>query len=55
MSLVFLLKFCSTLLFSDSGLLLVVMKDPANLAKHQTNPKVAPVIEKMMSKFAGPK
>ncbi|KAK3041059.1 hypothetical protein RJ639_026856 [Escallonia herrerae] len=32
-----------------------VMKNPANLAKHQANPKVAPVIAKMMSKFAGPK
>ncbi|KAK7330667.1 hypothetical protein VNO77_24865 [Canavalia gladiata] len=32
-----------------------VMKNPANLAKHQANPKVAPVIAKMMSKFGGPK
>ncbi|GMH26629.1 hypothetical protein Nepgr_028472 [Nepenthes gracilis] len=32
-----------------------VMKNPANLAKHQANPKVAPVIAKMMSDFAGPK
>ncbi|XVF10773.1 hypothetical protein REPUB_Repub07fG0211900 [Reevesia pubescens] len=32
-----------------------VMKNPANLAKHQANPKVAPVIAKMMSKFPGPK
>jgi suppressor of tumorigenicity protein 13 len=32
-----------------------VMKNPANLAKHQGNPKVAPVIAKMMSEFAGPK
>ena len=32
-----------------------VMKNPANLAKHQGNPKVAPVIAKMMSKFGGPK
>ncbi|XP_050267141.1 FAM10 family protein At4g22670 [Quercus robur] len=32
-----------------------VMKDPANLAKHQANPKVAPVIAKMMNKFGGPK
>ncbi|KAL6280125.1 hypothetical protein ACE6H2_017006 [Prunus campanulata] len=32
-----------------------VMKNPANLAKHQANPKVAPIIEKMMSKFGGPK
>ncbi|KAJ7944789.1 TPR repeat-containing thioredoxin TDX [Quillaja saponaria] len=32
-----------------------VMKNPANLAKHQGNPKVAPVIAKMMGKFGGPK
>ncbi|GAV88241.1 TPR_11 domain-containing protein [Cephalotus follicularis] len=32
-----------------------VMKNPANLAKHQGNPKVAPIITKMMSKFAGQK
>ncbi|CAN1834274.1 FAM10 family protein At4g22670 [Linum perenne] len=32
-----------------------VMKNPANLAKHQSNPKVAPVIAKMMNKFSGPK
>ncbi|KZV37262.1 hypothetical protein F511_14666 [Dorcoceras hygrometricum] len=32
-----------------------VMKNPANLAKHQANPKVAPIIAQMMSKFAGPK
>ncbi|XP_073315263.1 FAM10 family protein At4g22670 [Primulina huaijiensis] len=31
-----------------------VMKNPANLAKHQANPKVSPIITKMMSKFAGP-
>ncbi|KAK6947623.1 STI1/HOP, DP domain [Dillenia turbinata] len=31
-----------------------VMNNPANLAKHQANPKVAPIIAKMMSKFAGP-
>lgn len=31
-----------------------VMKNPANLAKHQANPKVAPIIAKMMAKFAGP-
>ncbi|KAG2677545.1 hypothetical protein I3760_12G102500 [Carya illinoinensis] len=31
-----------------------VMKNPANLAKHQANPKVAPVIAKMMGKFGGP-
>lgn len=30
-----------------------VMKNPANLAKHQANPKVAPVIAKMMNKFGG--
>ncbi|CAL5359907.1 unnamed protein product [Camellia sinensis] len=27
---------------------LIVMKNPANLAKHQANPKVAPIIAKMM-------
>ncbi|KAL6177126.1 hypothetical protein ACLB2K_048652 [Fragaria x ananassa] len=32
-----------------------VMKNPANLAKHQANPKVAPIIAKMMGKFGGPK
>ncbi|GMQ05052.1 hypothetical protein CsSME_00050237 [Camellia sinensis var. sinensis] len=32
-----------------------VMKNPANLAKHQANPKVAPIIAKMMGKFAGSK
>lgn len=32
-----------------------VMNNPANLAKHQKNPKVAPVITKMMAKFAGGK
>lgn len=31
-----------------------VMKNPANLAKHQANPKVAPIIAKMMGKFGGP-
>ncbi|KAF8380461.1 hypothetical protein HHK36_027947 [Tetracentron sinense] len=31
-----------------------VMKNPANLAKHKANPKVAPIIAKMLSKFAGP-
>jgi suppressor of tumorigenicity protein 13 len=31
-----------------------VMKNPANLAKHQANPKVSPTIAKMMGKFAGP-
>ncbi|CAK9199608.1 unnamed protein product [Sphagnum jensenii] len=30
-----------------------VMKNPSNLAKHQGNPKVAPVISKMFTKFAG--
>ncbi|KAK4761586.1 hypothetical protein SAY87_029470 [Trapa incisa] len=30
-----------------------VMKNPANLAKYQANPKIAPVIAKMMSKFPG--
>lgn len=30
-----------------------VMKNPANLSKHQSNPKVAPVIAKMFSKFGG--
>ncbi|KAG6553533.1 hypothetical protein Mapa_004446 [Marchantia paleacea] len=30
-----------------------VMKNPANLAKHQGNPKVAPVIAKMFSKISG--
>ncbi|XP_042509875.1 FAM10 family protein At4g22670-like [Macadamia integrifolia] len=32
-----------------------VMKNPANIAKHQANPKVAPIIAKMMGGFAGPK
>ncbi|CAI0413760.1 unnamed protein product [Linum tenue] len=44
--------------FSDPEIMAAlqdVMKNPANLAKHQSNPKVAPVIAKMMSKFAGPK
>ncbi|KAL8172455.1 hypothetical protein V2J09_024259 [Rumex salicifolius] len=30
-----------------------VMKNPGNLAKYQANPKVAPVIAKMMNKFGG--
>ncbi|KAH7436317.1 hypothetical protein KP509_05G013500 [Ceratopteris richardii] len=30
-----------------------VMKNPANLAKHQANPKIAPLLAKMMSKFSG--
>ncbi|KAG6525740.1 hypothetical protein ZIOFF_015707 [Zingiber officinale] len=32
-----------------------VMSNPASFAKHQANPKVAPIIAKMMGKFAGPK
>lgn len=32
-----------------------VMNNPASFAKHQANPKVAPVIAKMMGKFAGAK
>lgn len=34
-------------------LMRAVMKNPANLAKHQGNPKVAPVIAKMFSKMSG--
>ena len=30
-----------------------VMKNPANLAKHQANPRIAPVLAKMMTMFAG--
>ncbi|KAL5728153.1 hypothetical protein ACHQM5_001269 [Ranunculus cassubicifolius] len=30
-----------------------VMKNPANIAKHQANPKVAPILMKMMGKFGG--
>lgn len=30
-----------------------VMKNPADLTKYQANPKVAPIIAKMMSKFSG--
>ncbi|PON92937.1 N-terminal acetyltransferase A, auxiliary subunit [Trema orientale] len=44
--------------FSDPEIMAAlqdVMKNPANLAKHQANPKVAPIIAKMMGKFAGPK
>ncbi|RRT81379.1 hypothetical protein B296_00015822 [Ensete ventricosum] len=44
--------------FSDPEIMAAlqdVMKNPANFAKHQSNPKVAPVIAKMMGKFAGPK
>ncbi|KAG1362449.1 FAM10 family protein [Cocos nucifera] len=32
-----------------------VMNNPASFAKHQANPKVAPIIAKMMGKFAGAK
>ncbi|KAK1327141.1 TPR repeat-containing thioredoxin TDX [Acorus calamus] len=32
-----------------------VMKNPANFAKHQANPKLAPIISKMMGKFGVPK
>ncbi|XP_059639998.1 FAM10 family protein At4g22670-like [Cornus florida] len=32
-----------------------VMKNPANLSKYQSNPKVAPIIAKMMGKFGGSK
>ncbi|GAY43470.1 hypothetical protein CUMW_074700 [Citrus unshiu] len=39
-------------LFSSS---IGLMKNPANLAQHQANPKVAPIIAKMMAKFGGPK
>lgn len=47
-------------LVSDSFFLFLfdgftVMKNPANLAQHQANPKVAPIIAKMMAKFGGPK
>ncbi|ONK55967.1 uncharacterized protein A4U43_C10F2780 [Asparagus officinalis] len=44
--------------FSDPEIMAAlqdVMKNPANIAKHQANPKVAPVIAKMMGKFAGGK
>ncbi|KAH7514109.1 FAM10 family protein At4g22670 [Ziziphus jujuba] len=44
--------------FSDPDVMAAlqdVMKNPANLAKHQSNPKVAPIIAKMMGKFGGPK
>ena len=30
-----------------------VMSNPANLAKHQANPKVGPIIAKMMAKMNG--
>lgn len=43
--------------FSDPEIMAAlqdVMKNPANLAKHQSNPKVAPILAKMMGKFAGP-
>ena len=45
------MKHSLTVLGSDD---FAVMKNPANLAKHQANPKVAPIIAKMMAKFAGP-
>ncbi|KAL3821478.1 hypothetical protein ACJIZ3_007383 [Penstemon smallii] len=32
-----------------------LMESPANLGKHQANPKVAPIIAKMLGKFGGPK
>ncbi|XVE57733.1 hypothetical protein DITRI_Ditri04bG0113200 [Diplodiscus trichospermus] len=45
--------------FSDPDVMAAlqdVMKNPANLAKHQANPKLVPAIAKMMSKkFARPK
>lgn len=44
--------------FSDPEIMAAlqdVMKNPANFAKHQSNPKVAPVIAKMMGKFGGSK
>lgn len=40
---------------TECGWYFAVMKNPANLAKHQANPKVAPIIAKMMAKFAGNK
>jgi suppressor of tumorigenicity protein 13 len=42
--------------FSDPDIMTAlqdVMTNPANLAKYQANPKIAPVIAKMMGKFAG--
>lgn len=33
--------------------LIPVMNNPANFAKHQANPKVGPIIAKMMGKFSG--
>lgn len=52
-----------TELFSDFSILtfytrffetiVTVMNNPASFAKHQANPKVAPVIAKMMAKFGG--
>lgn len=29
------------------------MNNPANFARHQANPKVGPIIAKMMAKFGG--
>lgn len=49
----FLLEMRIGLICDDVGDPYAVMKNPANLAKHQANPKVAPIIAKMMSKFAG--
>lgn len=46
------IKFCFNTLNRDM-VCMSVMKNPANLAKHQGNPKVAPIIAKMMSKFGG--
>ncbi|XP_039122788.1 FAM10 family protein At4g22670 [Dioscorea cayenensis subsp. rotundata] len=42
--------------FSDPEIMAAlqeVMNNPASFAKHQANPKVAPVIAKMMAKFGG--
>lgn len=52
--------FCNVVLCCNMGNVLfwrkfAVMKNPANLAKHQSNPKVAPTIAKMMGKFSAPK
>ncbi|XP_011626894.1 FAM10 family protein At4g22670 [Amborella trichopoda] len=35
--------------------ILDVMKNPANIAKHQNNPKMAPIIAKLMTMFGGAK
>lgn len=55
-------RFCTQLMMNANNILTkhlfiggAVMKNPANFAKHQSNPKVAPIIAKMMGKFAGPK